>query len=67
MKGDVDELNHLKGILNNFAEALGLKVNYEKSMMVPINISEERLDMLAGSLFDMVPAFYILGPSFEFV
>jgi hypothetical protein len=35
MKGDVVELDPLKKILSNFAEASGLKVNYEKSMMVP--------------------------------
>lgn len=35
MKGDVVELDPLKKILSNFAEASGLKVNYEKSTMVP--------------------------------
>jgi hypothetical protein len=37
----------LKAILNSFAESTGLKVNYAKSMMVPININEERFDILA--------------------
>ena len=37
----------LKAILNSFAESTGLKVNYSKSMMVPINISGDRFDILA--------------------
>jgi hypothetical protein len=49
MKGDVIELILLKEILSNFAEASSLKVNYEKFVMVPINISKERLHMLATS------------------
>jgi hypothetical protein len=49
MKGDVIELIHLKEILSNFAKASSLNVNYEKFVMVPINISEERLHMLATS------------------
>lgn len=38
MQGDARQLFFLKAILNSFAESTGLKVNYEKSMMVPINI-----------------------------
>lgn len=37
----------LKAILNSFAESTGLKVNYSKSVMVPINISDDRFDILA--------------------
>jgi hypothetical protein len=33
--------------LHNFSESTRLKVNYSKSMMLPINITEERLDLLA--------------------
>jgi hypothetical protein len=47
MKGDVDELNYLKSLLHMFAESTGLKVNFDKSMMVPINIAEDRFDELA--------------------
>lgn len=32
---------------NSFAKCTGLKVNYSKSMMVPINITPERFDVLA--------------------
>jgi hypothetical protein len=47
MQGDARQLFFLKAILNTFAKTSGLKVNYAKSMMVPINISEERFDILA--------------------
>jgi len=34
-------------VLNTFSEATGLRVNLRKSMMLPININEERFDLLA--------------------
>jgi len=37
------QLITLKAILHSFGESTGLKVNYSKSVMVPINISEESL------------------------
>jgi len=37
----------LKTVLQNFTTSIGLKVNYNKSMMLPINISEEKIDLLA--------------------
>lgn len=37
------QLFALKGILQAFGSSTRLKMNYSKSMMVPINISEERL------------------------
>jgi hypothetical protein len=46
MQGDVTQLQHLKDILHVFAESFGLKVNFDKSFMVPINISDESLDTL---------------------
>jgi len=47
MEGDPRQLFFLKTILQNFSESTGLKVNYNKSMMLPINISGEKLDMLS--------------------
>jgi hypothetical protein len=35
----------LKDILASFANAIGLKVNYSKSVMLPINISQEKLQL----------------------
>lgn len=47
MEGDPRQLFFLKTVLQNFTASTGLKVNYNKSMMLPINISEEKLDLLA--------------------
>jgi hypothetical protein len=49
MQGDESQLLHLKEILQSFAESTGLQVNFEKSFMVPINITEERLNTLANT------------------
>jgi hypothetical protein len=46
MQGDVRQLLFLKTLLQSFAKSTGLKVNYAKSMMIPVNISEERLEIL---------------------
>jgi ABC-type spermidine/putrescine transport system permease subunit I len=47
MEGCVTQLETHKGILNTFTLATGLKVNFSKSMMVPINLTEEKLDLLS--------------------
>lgn len=47
MQASATQLLALEGILQAFGSSTGLKVNYNKSMMVPINISEEKLDHLA--------------------
>lgn len=50
MKADARQLFFLKALLNSFAESTGLKVNFHKSMMVPINVNETKLDILARTL-----------------
>ena len=47
LKADAKQLFFLKALLNTFAESTGLKVNYKKSLMIPINVSEERIQHLA--------------------
>jgi retron-type reverse transcriptase len=42
------QINHLKNILNTFSASTGLLVNYNKSMMVPLNISEGKLELLSS-------------------
>jgi hypothetical protein len=42
-----NQLITLKALLHSFGESTGLKVNYSKSVMVPINIQEDRLNHLA--------------------
>lgn len=47
LEGDTKQLLFLKSVINTFSEATGLKVNFRKSMMLPVNMSEERLDFLS--------------------
>jgi len=47
LEGCGRQLFILKALLNSFALSTGLKVNFQKSMMVPINISHEKLKHLA--------------------
>jgi len=47
LEGDPRQLFMLKTVLQNFSDSTGLKVNYNKSMLLPINMSEDRLDHLA--------------------
>lgn len=47
MEGDPRQLFLLKTVLHNFSKSTGLRVNYKKSMMLPINITDEKLDLLA--------------------
>jgi hypothetical protein len=42
------ELFMLKGLLESFAQSTGLRVNYKKSGLVPLNLSTERAQLLAG-------------------
>jgi hypothetical protein len=48
MEGDTRQLFFLKSLLNSFSMSTGLKVNFNKSMMVPINVSDARMEILAG-------------------
>jgi len=49
LNGDLNELNSLKDILSTFADSTGLRVNFDKSLMIPINVFDERLDVLASN------------------
>jgi hypothetical protein len=49
MQADENQLLHLKEILQSFAESTGLQVNFEKSFMVPFNITEDRLNTLINT------------------
>lgn len=47
MQASAFQLLALKSLLQSFGTSTGLKVNYSKSIMVSLNISEEKLDHLA--------------------
>lgn len=42
------QLTVMKDLLNTFSQSIGLRVNYNKSIMIPLNISEDRLDLLSN-------------------
>lgn len=47
VEGDTRQLFFLKSLLNTFSLCTGLKVYYNETMVVPINVSEERLEILS--------------------
>jgi hypothetical protein len=49
MEGCSRQLLFLKALLNYFASSIGLKINFEKSMTVPINMSSGRIHHLAAT------------------
>jgi hypothetical protein len=50
LKANANHLFCLKALLLSFAESTGLKVNYSKSNMFPINMDEERLSHFTNTL-----------------
>jgi retron-type reverse transcriptase len=50
MEGCARQLVFLKSLLQTFATSTGLKVNYSKSMMIPINIEERKMSIRANTL-----------------
>ena len=50
MQAEEAQLYHLKGIIDDFALSTGLKVNFSKSPMIPINVSDARIEQLAATL-----------------
>ena len=49
MPADVDQIMHLKYLLNLFSLSTGLLVNYSKPSMIPINIDQHTIFELANS------------------
>jgi len=47
MQADARQLFFLKSLLKAFAESTGLHVNYRKSQMLPVDVSAEKMDLLA--------------------
>jgi hypothetical protein len=57
MKGDEAQLLHLKEILQKVTLSNGLKVNYHKSCIVPINMDASRAPSLADAFGYVVGSF----------
>jgi hypothetical protein len=49
LQADARQLYFLKALLNNFEESSGLKVNYRKSQMIPINVQHDTMLILANT------------------
>lgn len=63
MQADSRQLLCLKGLLHTFAESTGLKVNYSKSLMVPINAPQERIQRLTSTFGCKIGTLSHIGPS----
>jgi hypothetical protein len=46
----MDQISPLKDLLHKFSLSTGLKVNYDKSLMVPINVASDQMTALATAL-----------------
>ena len=51
MQADATQLHYLKALLHTFAYATGLKVNYNKPNLIPINVSDAKMEILTGTLY----------------
>jgi hypothetical protein len=47
LEASAAQLFLLKGVLQSFSDSTGLRINFSKSMMVPVNLSNEKLSHLA--------------------
>jgi hypothetical protein len=50
LKGDFEAAQELKSILDNFSEATDIKINYSKSMLVPIHMDADLVDQCIASI-----------------
>jgi hypothetical protein len=57
LQADENQLLSLKDLLSDFAISTGLKVNYSKSQILPINVSAEKMNTLANVLDCKVGSF----------
>lgn len=49
LQADAKQLHCLKALLHTFAEATGLKVNYQKSSLIPINVADDKVEILINT------------------
>jgi hypothetical protein len=59
----------LKSLLNTYAMEFGLKVNYSKSSIIPINVKEDKMSILASTFNCQVGTcpFLIWGSRWVFI
>lgn len=49
MQACAKQLFFLKGILNTFADSTGLRINFHKSSMIPINVPSDKMEILSST------------------
>jgi hypothetical protein len=62
MLADIGQIQHLKTLLLQFSDATGLRVNFNKTTMVPINVPSDILENLAndfGCKIEALPFTYL--------
>ena len=62
MQVDARKLFFLKSLLSSFADSTGLKVNYKKTQMLPINVTPKKMQHLAqtfGCAIGSLPFTYL--------
>jgi hypothetical protein len=47
---ELDQIVALKEILHKFGISIGLKVNFQKSLIIPLNVEPDTTVMLASTL-----------------
>ena len=50
LKASQKEIFRFKALLNSLAQSTGLKVNFSKSSIYPLNLSSKKAELLAGLL-----------------
>lgn len=50
LPADPEQLLHLKSLLDVFATSTGLRVNFHKSNLFPINVDDAQANLLAGAI-----------------
>lgn len=65
MPADKDQLLHLQSLLHTFAQSTGVKVNFSKSSLIPINVDAHKAAALAesmGCIVGFMPFTYLASP-----
>lgn len=57
LQADANQLFFQKALLHSFETSSGLKVNYDKSQLIPINVSQERAQLLANTFGCQIRSF----------
>jgi hypothetical protein len=50
MRDDISEVLHVKDLLHLFASSTGLHVNFHKSLMISVNVSDQKMQQLSTAL-----------------